>query len=164
MYKLIFGGLFLFAMGCPASAMIASASVNDAKSDALVVTSAFAEQRQAIEKKLADGKTYTEISSNDRSMVRDALTRISMALDSAGSVDALSEMQKTSVFNDQETINNILTKAGEDSRLICDRVAPVGSHRKITSCSTVAERRRERESSEGALRNVQRGPSLNGGG
>jgi hypothetical protein len=50
MYKLIFGGLFLFAMGCPASAMIASASVNDATSDALVVTSALAEQSQAIEK------------------------------------------------------------------------------------------------------------------
>jgi len=164
MYKLIFGGLFLFAAGCPAIAMTASASVGDAKADALVVTSAFAEQRQAIEKKLADGKTYSEISPNQRSIVRDALSRISMVLDSAGGVDTLSEVQKTSVFNDQETINNILTKAGADSRLICDRVAPVGSHRKITSCSTVAERRRAREGSEGALRNVQRAPSLKGGG
>lgn len=164
MHKLILGGLFLFAVGCPASAMTASASVSDGKSGALVVTGAFAEQRQAIEKKLADGKTYSEISPNQRSLVRDALARITMVLDSAGGVDALSEVQKKDVFNDQETINNILTKAGEDSRLICDRVAPVGSHRKVTTCLTVAERRRARESSGGALRNVQRPASLSGGG
>lgn len=164
MYKLIFRGLFLFVAACPVCAMSASGALSEAKPGALVVTNGFAEQRQAIENKLADGKTYSEIGANERSLVRDALTRISMVFDSAGSVDSMSEAQKVSVFNDQETINNILTKAGEDSRQVCERVAPLGSNRKITTCSTVAERRRAREGSEGALRNIQRAPILKGGG
>ena len=159
MYKLILGGLFLIASASPASAMMASAGKTGA-SDALDVSGSFAEQRQAIEKKMADGKTYSELDGKDRSMVKEALGRISDALESGGGVAALSEMQKAAVFNDQETINNILTKAGDDSRLICDRVAPVGSHRKVTTCLTVAERRRMRENTQDAMRRVQTAPSL----
>lgn len=159
MYKLILGGLFLVASASPAGAMMASADKTSA-SDALDVSGSFAEQRQAIEKKLADGKTYSELDGKERSLVKEALGRISEALESGGGIVALTETQKAAVFNDQEMINNILTKAGEDSRLICDRVAPVGSHRKVTTCLTVAERRRMRESSQDSMRRVQSGPSL----
>lgn len=164
MYKLILGGLFLIAAASPANAMMASTSKTGASSDALNVTGSFADQRQAIEKKLADGKTYSEIGANERSLVKDALARISSALESGGGIEALSETQKAAVFNDQETINNILTKAGEDSRLVCERVEKLGSHRKTTVCLTVAERRRVRESSENTLRRVQSStPALKGG-
>ena len=164
MYKLILGGLFLVAAASPAKAMMASASMTDTSSDALNVTGSFADQRQAIEKKLADGKTYSEISAQERSLVRDALTRISTTLESGGGIQALTETQKTAVFNDQEMINNILTKAGEDSRLVCERVEKLGSHRKTTVCLTVAERRRVRENSENTMRKVQSAtPALKGG-
>ncbi len=163
MYKLILGGLFLVAAASPASAMMASATMKGASSDALNVTGSFADQRHAIEKKLTDGKTYSEISANDRSLVKDALARISTTLESGGGIEALTETQKTAVFNDQEVINNILTKAGEDSRLVCERVEKLGSHRKTTVCLTVAERRRVRENSEDTLRRVQNAtPSLKG--
>lgn len=163
MYKLILSGLFLVAAASPASAMMASATMNGTSSDAVNVNGSFADQRQAIEKKLADGKTYSEISGNERSLVKEALARISTALESGG-IEALSDTQKAVVFNDQETINNILTKAGEDSRLVCERVEKVGSHRKTTVCLTVAERRRVRESSESTLRRVQSiTPALKGG-
>jgi hypothetical protein len=163
MFKLILGGLFLVAVASPASAMMASAATGKS-ADVVNVTGSFAEQRHAIEKKLADGKTYSEISANDRSLVKDALGRISTTLEASGGIEALSETQKTAVFNDQEVINNILTKAGEDSRLVCERVEKLGSHRKTTVCLTVAERRRVRESSEGTLRRVQNAtPSLKGG-
>jgi hypothetical protein len=159
MYKLILGGLLLVASASPASAMMASAGKTSG-SDALDVSGSFAEQRQAIEKKLADGKTYSELEGKDRALVKEALGRISEALESSGGVAALSETQKAAVFNDQETINNILTRAGDDSRLICDRVAPVGSHRKVTSCLTVAERRRMRENTQDNMRKIQGAPQL----
>ena len=159
MYKLILGGLFLVASASPASAMMASAGKTSG-SDALDVSGSFAEQRQAIEKKLADGKTYSELEGKDRALVKEALGRISEALESSGGVAALSETQMAAVFNDQETINNILTRAGDDSRLICDRVAPVGSHRKVTSCLTVAERRRMRENTQDNMRKIQGAPQL----
>lgn len=164
MYKLILGGLFLVAAASPASAMMASASKTGSSADALNVTGSFADQRLAIEKKLADGKTYSEMSGNERSLVKEALGRISATLESSGGIEALSETQKAAVFNDQETINNILTKAGEDSRLVCERVEKIGSHRKTTVCLTVAERRRVRERSEDTMRRVQSStPSLKGG-
>ena len=155
MYRLIFGGLFLVAMAHPANAVIASASVNGAKSDRLDVMSPFAEQRHVIEKKLADGKTYSEISVADRSKVREALTRISSEIEQAGDVKSLSPAQQARVFNDQEVVNTILTKASEDSRLVCERVEKIGTHRKTTSCMTVAERRRNSDVSTERLRQIQ---------
>lgn len=65
-------------------------------------------------------ETCREIDEEDRATVRAALQRILTALATAGdSVDNLPQAQKAAVFNDQELANNILTKAGEDSRLIC---------------------------------------------
>jgi hypothetical protein len=120
----------------------------------------FSQQRAQIETDLADGKTYAEISSGDRSTVRESLQRISHNLEGVASLDELSEDAKARVFNDQEVINNILTQAAADSRLICTREAKTGSNRKVTTCQTVAERNRRRELDQGNLRDVQR--STNG--
>ncbi len=120
------------------------------------VSSAFEQQKKAIEIDLADGETYSEISSKDRDLVKTALQRISNALASAGGVDALLDGKKAEVFNDQELVNNILTNAGEDSRLVCTREKKVGSHRTTTRCETVAQRRRAAEESQKAMRENQR--------
>lgn len=120
----------------------------------------FGEQRAQIEADLADGRTYSELSSGDRSAVRESLDRISQYLGGVDSVDQLTEDNKARVFNDQEVINNILTQAAADSRVICTREAKTGSNRKITTCLTVAERNRRREQDQENLRDVQR--STNG--
>ena len=117
----------------------------------------FAAQRAKIEKDLADGKTYVELSSVDRSKVVESLNRLSGMLDGVESVDQLSENQKVAVFNTQEEINTILTQAAEDSRLVCERRRTTGSHRVSTSCETVAERGRRRETDQENLQRVQRG-------
>src|SRR3546814_17151074 len=54
----------------------------------------------------------------------------------------LNEMQKRRVFNDQELINNILTSADEDSRLVCRREKKTGTHMASNQCMTVAARQR----------------------
>lgn len=120
----------------------------------------FAVQRAQIEKDLADGKTYAEISQGDRAKVRESLIRITGELEGVESIDTLNDAAKARVFNDQEQINQILTAAEADSRLICTRSAPTGSNRKITTCQTVAERNRRRDQDQQNLQDVQR--SVNG--
>lgn len=118
----------------------------------------FAEQRAEIEEDLADGKTYAEINSRERAEVREALDRISRELEGVDSVAELAEPAKVTVFNEQERINTILTQAKADSRLVCDRSRPTGSHRKVTKCQTVAERRRRMNADQDHLqRNIMNG-------
>ncbi|MAL03841.1 MAG: hypothetical protein CL625_06165 [Arenimonas sp.] len=116
----------------------------------------FAEQRAEIEQDLADGKTYVEIDAKSRAEVREALDRISRELEGVDSVAELAEPAKVTVFNDQERINTILTQARNDSRLVCDHSRPTGSHRKVTRCQTVAERRRTMEESRDRLHRQQK--------
>lgn len=111
----------------------------------------FAAQRQKIVSALDDGESYSEINRDQREKVLAALARIGTALQHAGSVEGLSKEQKIAVFNDQELANAILTKAGEDSRLICKREMKTGSHRTTTQCLTVAERDRAREHAQQEL-------------
>jgi hypothetical protein len=117
----------------------------------------WAAQRAQIERDLADGKTYAEISRSDRVKVRESLDRISGALAGTPSVDALPDDVKVRVFNEQEQINTILTRAAADSRMVCDRDVPTGSRMAKTTCQTVAERDRRREADRDHLRKVQNG-------
>lgn len=117
----------------------------------------FRAQRAEIEKGLADGKTYAEITAADRTKVRESLDRISSRLEGVDSVDSLSESAKMEVFNNQEVVNTILTQAEADSRLVCQRTAPTGSNRKVTRCETVAARKRRMELDQGNLQKIQKG-------
>ena len=165
MYRLILGGLILAATACPTGAAMATTTAKSEKASVLDVAIPFAEQRHAIEKKLADGKTYGEISSNDRSKVREALSRMSDTFGPVDSVAALTEDQKARIFSDQELVNTILTKAHEESRMVCERIEKVGTHRTTTQCLTVAERRRLRELSQDRVQNQQNAaPVLKNGG
>jgi len=123
-----------------------------------LTSASFAEQKARIEAALADGKSYAEIDSMQRKEVTGALNRIARLLESAGSADGLNKRQKIRIFNDQELINTILTRAGEDSQLICRRDKPVGSHFATDVCETVAERRRLREASQQVKRNFATNP------
>ncbi len=112
-----------------------------------------AKQLQKINKELADGETYSEISVENRSKVREALGRITAALDAAGGRPLTAEAE-TQAFNDQEVVNTLLTGAKEDSRVVCEREKQMGSNRITSKCMTVAERRRLREQGERATRDL----------
>ncbi len=126
------------------------------------VNGGFAAQQQKIMTALADGKSYSEIRHEDKEKVVAALSRIGTALQQAGGVDGLDKEQKVAVFNDQELANAILTRAGEDSRLICKREMATGSHRATTQCLTVAESSRARERAQQDLRRMQPPPLKSG--
>jgi hypothetical protein len=112
----------------------------------------FATQKQQILADLNEGKRYAEIGREDREKVTNALDRMESVLTRGGSVQALDDREKVSLFNDQELVNTILTSASEDSRIVCERNKKTGSHRAESECKTIAQRRRERESSQDFLR------------
>lgn len=127
---------------------------------ALNVESSFHEQRQRILTDLETGEKYSEISQQDQRDVRSALDRIALEIDSAGSIGALGSDRRLRVFNDQELINTILTRAGEDSRLVCKREKSVSTRLPSTQCLTVAQRRKLREEAQDHMRKSLGGSTL----
>lgn len=114
----------------------------------------FAEQRENIIEDLGDG-IYRELSDADRQRVLEALSRMADKLEDVSQFDQLDKRDQTTVFNDQELINNLLSEAAADSRLICKREKFVGSHRTTNVCLTVAERRRLAEAAQEQMRGLQ---------
>ncbi len=150
----------LLSIPMVAHAKIESEARNGAGSQALNVESPFHEQRQSILADLAAGEKYSEISQMEQRDVRNALDRIARQIDAVGSVAALSEDQRLKVYNDQELVNAILTRAGEDSRVVCKREKSVGTRLASTQCLTVAQRRKLRDEAHDHMRKSLGGPML----
>ncbi|WOB50313.1 hypothetical protein NYR97_02515 [Xanthomonas hydrangeae] len=131
-----------------------------ATSASLDVRKPFAEQAAQVRTELSSGAKYSEISQEDRAKVLSALTRIEIAVAEHSDVEKLPLDRKVAIYNEQELVNTILTKAGEESRLICLREKATGSHRSSTVCQTVAERRRSRDQGERDLTTAQRVPKI----
>ena len=100
---------------------------------------------------LPAGFSLAEIKAEDGREVRASLDRIAGLLDGRPTVASLSEAEKVKVFNEQEVVNTILTRARADSRVVCTRERRVGSHRTTSVCYTVAERRRMHDQTQNAL-------------
>lgn len=115
-------------------------------SDELVLADAatFSTQKAKVEAEMTKGGAYAEIRSEDRDEVRIRMDRIALAL-ANGPDEAPSPARQVDIFNDQEAINQILTRAKEESRLVCSRVRKTGSKFPTNRCVTVAQERRERE-------------------
>ena len=135
-------GLMLFFVALPSWA-----------SDAVELTSGtFERQREAVMQDLAEGTKYSEIPEKEKLTVVTLLGRMSSLISRAPSVEELHDSDRAQLFNDQEQVNTILTRARADSRVVCRREAPVGTRRAQTRCLTVAERRLATETSQDQLR------------
>ncbi|WP_152982723.1 hypothetical protein [Stenotrophomonas humi] len=119
----------------------------------------FQAQQQKVRADLLGGEVYSEISAEDRQRVVAALDRMS-GLIGEGSAESLSPEHKTQVVNDQELVNTVLTKAREDSRLICRREKSLGSQMASSQCFTVAQRDRMRQDSRSRLQSMQSGKDV----
>jgi hypothetical protein len=139
----------------------ATASRGDQRGVAAIAAD-FARQRARIETEFAKGEKYNDIRPEDREQVGAALERIQSRLDSAQGVGTLSKSDRMAVFNDQELINTLLTRAAADSRVICRHSITVGTHMTVNHCTSVAERRRHTEQARDGLRmaRMQQQPPL----
>ena len=115
-----------------------------------------AEQITKIEADLSDGETYSEITLDQRSRVREALGRMRGIVERNGSEASLSAANRSELFNDQQVVHTVLTQAREDSRLICRRERVVGSNMPQTQCMTVAQRERVKNTSQSSMDRAQR--------
>ncbi|WP_416056684.1 hypothetical protein [Stenotrophomonas maltophilia] len=138
--------------------LLGLSAVAQAKSEKAVVQmdrqAPVAEQVRQVEQALDDGD-YNEISADDRTAVRQALARITQRMGDRQTVQELPGTLQNEVFNDQERINTILTRAHDDSRQVCQHTRTTGSNMPKSRCLTVAERRRIEEKGK-ALLNDQR--------
>lgn len=123
----------------------------------------FSEQRAEVLADLADGETYAELSTQDREKVISTLSRMERMLGDHESAQALHPDDRVALINEQETVNNILTQAHRDSRMVCTRERPVGTRMPTNVCRTVAERRRLRENSRRDLEGAGRSRAKLGG-
>lgn len=110
-----------------------------------ITAETFAQQRAQLAEEIESGDAYVEITAMEKREVNQSLDRMQAWLESAGSVDAMSEDQRIRLLNEQEKINTMLTGVAADSRMVCTREQSVGSRMRQTVCFTVAERRRRRE-------------------
>lgn len=141
--------MLLLAAAGAAQAKMAQGKDQEVKLDVQVPVS---EQILKVESALRT-ETYSEISIEDRSQVQAALDRIKSKLGDSASVASLNPVDRTQVFNDQEVVNTILTRAKDDSRMVCHREKVVGSNFQQSVCLTVAQRRQARENGKAYLNN-----------
>ncbi|MCK7595587.1 hypothetical protein [Pseudomarimonas salicorniae] len=136
------------------SAGLATAADDRKHSHYIFSPSHFEAQREAIIEDMR-GRTYRELSDEDRDTVLAALERMAGHPAGVSRFEELDKRVQTTVFNDQELVNNLLTQAAADSRLICKREKFVGSHRTTNICLTVAERRRLTEAAQNQMGQLQ---------
>lgn len=99
---------------------------------------------------------YSEIGLEDKSKVSAAISRIRDNLGQHETAEQASPLARTAIYNDQELINSILSRAHADSRMVCRRERLTGSNRQTQVCMTVAQRRDAMENSRDVLRNMPR--------
>lgn len=114
-----------------------------------------AAQVQRVEAALRS-EAYSEISLEDKGRVQQALGRIQQKMEGHVLTGELNAHDRTQVFNDQEVVNTIMTRAREDSRMVCRRERTTGSNMAQSVCMTVAQRRQAEANGRALLNDRQR--------
>ncbi|HDS1105159.1 TPA: hypothetical protein QDZ64_000757 [Stenotrophomonas maltophilia] len=118
-------------------------------------TTPVSEQIRRVETAMGS-EDYSEIGLEDKSRVQQALNRIKVKMNGREKVDELAAQERTDVFNEQEIVNTIMSRAQADSRMICRRERLTGSNMPQSVCLTVAQRRKAQDDSRQALTDQQR--------
>jgi hypothetical protein len=98
----------------------------------------FAQTIDQIHQEMNTGGRYEFIRPDEKAKVEVDLNTMASMLQKSGSVGAMSQSDKVSLFNTQEHVNGILTHS-DSNRLICEHRAPTGSSIPRTTCQTMGE-------------------------
>ncbi len=136
----------------------ADAALKAASKEDLVAASA------AIHKQMVPGGRYEFLTPAERGLVDNKLGEMQSLFEKYGTVATMSQDSKIELFNDQESVNSILTHRDADRR-ICKSVAPLGSNIPKTTCRTYREVEESQRDSEQYMRdNQMHSPQLKSGG
>ncbi len=95
--------------------------------------------------------TDPKITAEGKKATLGALDRIQSRYARVANPAQMSEQDRMDTYNDQEIINTITTHAAPDSRMLCERIIPTGSHRIKVFCMTVALRAERRRTAQQAM-------------
>ena len=91
-----------------------------------------------IREQMQPGGVYGHIAPKDKGRVEERLDQIQKLLSAHSGEGDLRREDKVAVLNAQEEVNGIL-RHNDNNRLVCEHVAPVGSHVPVTTCRTYGE-------------------------
>lgn len=109
----------------------------------------------AVHQQMAPGKRYEFVDDGERAQIDTTFADMQSLFDKYATVGDMPQPVKLQLFNDQETVNAILTRR-DDKRLVCESVAPAGSHIPRTSCRTYREIEVERRGAQNYMDQLQR--------
>jgi len=143
---------------------IGSAQASKAKVAVKVDNKAdFATVVATVHKEMLPGGRYDLISEKERSEVNRYLADMQSLFDKYDTVDKMDPNAKIQLFNDQEAVNATLTHRDND-RLVCESIAPVGSHIQRTSCVTYGQKMRDEREKVRMMDRMRQVQNSRGGG
>ena len=113
----------------------------------------FEQAAAQIRQEMSPGGRYEFIRPDDKVKAEADMHAMALMLQKSGSVAAMNEAEKVSLFDTQENLNGILTHS-DSNRLICEHVAPVGTSIPKTTCKTVGEVERARKATGRELHEI----------
>jgi hypothetical protein len=155
-HSLILASLLLLPTVAPAALAAATPMVGQ-------TLNSFEQDSARIRKDMQPGGKYGYISNIERSRVEDRLADMQKLLAAHANAADMQPSDKVALLNAQEEINGILNH-NDNNRLVCEHVAPVGSHRPITTCHTYAEIMQQRERTQHDMERRLSTPQLKSGG
>ena len=91
-----------------------------------------------IREQMRPGGVYDHIAAKDKGRVEERLEQMQKMLSAHSADGDLRREDKVALLNAQEEVNGIL-RHNDNNRLVCEHVAPVGSHVPKTTCRTYGE-------------------------
>ncbi|WP_139350378.1 hypothetical protein [Rhodanobacter sp. B04] len=122
----------------------------------------FAAVALAVQGQMKPGGRYGFMDAKEQDEVNSGLSYMQSLFDKYNTVDQMDQQTKVDLFNHQEAVNAILTRR-DNNRLVCENVAPVGSHITRTTCRTYGEIQQDHRDTQQMLDNMKRVQTLRGG-
>jgi hypothetical protein len=114
-----------------------------------------------IREEMKPGGAYSHIQASDRGRVEARLSEMEKLLSTHSGQGDMRAEDKVQLVNAQEEVNGILHH-NDNNRLVCEHVAPVGSHVPVTTCRTFGEIMEQHKSDQDFLRRQSMTRSMSG--
>ncbi|MFI4953962.1 MAG: hypothetical protein ACHP7M_12555 [Burkholderiales bacterium] len=98
----------------------------------------FKQTADGIREEMQSGGKFEFTRPDERTTIEKKLADMAGLFEKDGSIEHMQQDTKIRLYNDQESVNAILTKRDSD-RVICENRMPVGSHIPKTTCHTYGQ-------------------------
>ena len=122
----------------------------------------FAAVVSAVQSQMVPGGRYGFVDKKEREDVNHGLGYMQNLFDKYGTVAGMDQKTQMDLFNHQEAVNAILTRR-DSNRLVCESVAPMGSHIPRKTCRTYGEIEQEHQNTRQLMDNFKNVPQFKSG-